>query len=264
MHRAFKVDCGDVSDELIAEGNKILQKNRNLVKPTLSKYLDKNGVIDAQSVIADWFRQVNSRVFISHSHADQQKALGLAGLLERDFNLEVFIDSAVWGDCRELQQSIDDEYSWINKDEGVYNYQKTLGTAAHVNMMLATALNKMIDRTEVVIFLETDRSVTSKQAAELKTSSSWIYYELEIINSIQIKPPDSHRPGHTKIAKNEGAGSRSLHIQYPLDFRRFSELTRGDYDKWRKAKAASPTEDSLDLLYGILPQDRPIKEVLLG
>ena len=52
---------------------------------------------------------------------------------------------------------------------------------SYVHMMLASALMTMIDKSECVFFLNTPSSIN----LNYKTESPWIYYELNIANTIQ-------------------------------------------------------------------------------
>ena len=52
-------------------------------------------------------------------------------------------------------------------------------------MMLSNSLNKMIDKSECIIFLESENSLDVKEIIKNGTSSPWIYSELiatELIN----------------------------------------------------------------------------------
>lgn len=54
-------------------------------------------IIDGDAISQDWFPNINSNIFISHSHLDEEYVIAFAGWLKKNFNLNAFIDSCVWG-----------------------------------------------------------------------------------------------------------------------------------------------------------------------
>lgn len=55
--------------------------------------------------------------------------------------------------------------------------------------MLSNSLNKMIDKSECIIFLESENSLDVKEIIKNGTSSPWIYSELIATELIQIETP---------------------------------------------------------------------------
>ena len=132
----------------------------------------------------DIFPNIDANIFISHSRKDKDLANALAGWINKEFRLKVFIDSNVWGYSQELLEDINSVYS--NKRENdnggyTYNHQDCNNASQHVNMMLSVALQKMIDTVECVILLNTDNAISTfdEQNKKMNTTySPWIYSEI--------------------------------------------------------------------------------------
>lgn len=151
------------------------------------------GEISGDALKKHWFADVSPHVFISHSHKDEELAMGLAGYLLQ-MGIEPFVDSLVWGDSNKLLKDIDDQLC-LNDGEKSYCYQSRNYSTSHVHMMLASALAETIDRADAVIFLNTPNSIeasSAKKAGDEVTASPWIYHELVI----------------TKLARMQGHGGR--------------------------------------------------------
>jgi hypothetical protein len=154
-------------------GNKIFNGSKDHIKNELGKYLLPDGSLDGTKMQSNWFPQIQADVFISHSHKDENKAIGLAGWLKQEFGLNAFIDSCVWGYSAELLKIIDDKFC-LNDDNKSYDYEKGNVSTSHVHMMLSTALTMMIDKTECIFFLDTPSSINTNDII-YKTGSAWIY-----------------------------------------------------------------------------------------
>ncbi len=145
----------------------------------LRKYLMKDGnSISAELIAEHLFPKVKCDVFISHSSDDQDMAIQLAHELKKK-GVEAFVDSVVWGSAYELLRVIDNNYSKIGSNEN-YNYERRNRSTAHVYMILATALQKMIMQSTTLLFLNTDNSISTKHSVqgESMTHSPWIHMEL--------------------------------------------------------------------------------------
>ena len=136
-------------------------------------------ILDGVAIQDDWFPEINADIFISHSHGDCDLANGIAGWMNEEFGLRCFIDSNVWGYTNDLLRILNDKYSDKRKgDDGgiVYTHEKCNRAANHVNTMLTIALQKMIDRCECVLFLNTDQSILPyEKTLRDATDSPWIY-----------------------------------------------------------------------------------------
>ncbi|WP_411334470.1 hypothetical protein ACK1LH_03265 [Metabacillus indicus] len=225
-------------------GNTILEENKEHIEKEFDSFLLSDGSIDGTKMQNDWFPEINADVFISHSHADKEKAIAVAGWLYEKFGLTVFIDSCVWGYAANLLKKIDDIYC-KNKDSNTYNYEKRNFSTSHVYMMLSTALTKMIDKTECVLFLNTPNSIVTNEVIK-QTKSPWIYYELAMTQSIRKKDPirfglikKGYYLKHAQV----------LDIKYKLDIGHLCEISQNDLQEWEKAYNPNGDSHALDVLY---------------
>lgn len=158
---------------------------KNLIENKLSSFIDSNGIIDGTKLQDNWFSNANYDVFISHSHKDIELAKYLASWLNKQYKLNVFIDSCIWGYSDKLLELIDRKYCY-NSNTKTYSYQKRNYTTSHIHMMLNTALMMTIDSSDLIFFLNTENSVSSTSNKD-KTKSPWIYSELAITKMITKK-----------------------------------------------------------------------------
>lgn len=176
-------------DDLVIEGMGRKNQLQKDSKRELEKFTLPDGLIDGTGLSDDWFQTVQSDVFISHSHNDQNLAFAIAGWLKKEFGLYVFMDEVIWGSADELLRTIDKEYCWQSKS-GTYNYTKRNLTTSHIHAMLSTAIYSVMDRTEVVLFLNTQESVPDVgnvlNEDSKYTLSPWIYQELTATKLLRI------------------------------------------------------------------------------
>lgn len=138
-----------------------------------------------------WFPRTPASIFLSHSHVDEKLAIAFVTWVKRHFNLDVFIDSCLWGNSATLLKLLDDAYCKIPNSNS-YNYQLRKLTTSHVHMMLQTALADMIYNTECVIFLNTPNSISPEDVIS-KTFSPWIYSELTTTSIVHNKTKEEYR-----------------------------------------------------------------------
>ncbi|KAA6498018.1 toll/interleukin-1 receptor domain-containing protein [Helicobacter pylori] len=112
----------------------------------------------------------NAQVFLSHLHADKNKALEVKDYLENQTKRKVFIDSLFWdykdGVLNELAKHDD-----ISRIKDAFT------------LILRESLQDMIEKCPYFVFLQSKNSV-SNQGLSLITYSAWIYEELKIAHSI--------------------------------------------------------------------------------
>ncbi|GAA8459773.1 toll/interleukin-1 receptor domain-containing protein [Helicobacter pylori] len=113
----------------------------------------------------------NAQVFLSHSHADKNKALKVKNYLESETKHEVFIDSLFW-DYK------DDVLNELAK------YDDTSKIKDAFVLILRESLQDMIEKCPYFVFLQSNNSV-SNQGLSRTTYSAWIYEELKIAHSIR-------------------------------------------------------------------------------
>ncbi|WP_139550071.1 TIR domain protein [Helicobacter pylori] len=124
----------------------------------------------------------NAQVFLSHSHADRNKALEVKGYLEEDLDAEcVFIDSLFWDYKDDVLNKLA-RYDDISKIEDAFT------------LILRESLQDMIEKCPYFVFLQSKNSVSNQGLSRnqdlLKiTYSAWIYEELKIAHSISESRP---------------------------------------------------------------------------
>ncbi|GAA8011281.1 toll/interleukin-1 receptor domain-containing protein [Helicobacter pylori] len=143
-------DAKHSNDDIILNHNKIKEAFFSPFKPQLK---------DAQ-------------VFLSHSHADKNKALKVKNYLEEDLDAEcVFIDLLFW----DYKDNIVKEMS---------KYDNTSKIEDAFTLILRESLQDMIKKCPYFVFLQSNNSV-SNQGLSRTTYSAWIYEELKIAHSIR-------------------------------------------------------------------------------
>lgn len=192
MYKCYRLEVDNNLKELINSyedyGRTLMENKKSSIYNKLDSYLRADGFIDFTNIQEDRFPIVDADIFISHSHKDERIVNALVGWLDIKFNVNVFVDSYVWSYCNDLLKEIDEEYCRHSNGQS-FDYDKRNVSTAHVHMMLSNALNKMIDKTECVIFLETDNSLSVKNNIETGTSSAWIYSELITTSIIKRRIP---------------------------------------------------------------------------
>ncbi|WQZ50051.1 toll/interleukin-1 receptor domain-containing protein [Helicobacter pylori] len=120
----------------------------------------------------------NAQVFLSHSHADKNKALKVKNYLESKTNhrVRVFIDSLFW-DYK------DDVLNELEK------YDDTSKIKDAFTLILRESLQDMIEKCPYFVFLQSNNSVSCNQDLSCITYSAWIYEELKIAHSIRESRP---------------------------------------------------------------------------
>ena len=258
MYRAFEFSRFDYPEGSRDKGLKINEANAKKVRDSLGRFV-ASGEINGSQLRDHWFPEIKANIFISHSHDDEGLALDLAGWLSNSFGLTSFIDSCVWGHADELLRQIDNKLC-LNKNEQTYDYEKRNGTTSHVHMMLATALSRMIDSTECVIFVSSPSSVKAEEAIS-KVYSPWIYYELAMMEVIRKRDPLEHRP----IIKEASEGgirnySKPIQIFYEADFKSLTSINLDTLKSWLKRWESDKLrrKHPLDSLYAVAPHQQII------
>mgnify|MGYP004574395093 CR=1 FL=1 len=173
---------------------KITQNSPTIYRRRIARILNQN-IVNGTDIQKVCFNEIDADVFISHSHNDKELAIALARWLECKFRIKSFIDSDVWDYVDNLLKTINDKYSdkqYSSTGEVCsYNYNSCNRASQHANIMLITALQKMIDKTECIIFLNTDNSIQifNEDYGEIsRTYSPWIYSEILSTQIIRKKP----------------------------------------------------------------------------
>lgn len=215
-------------NQYLDKGKILFNKTKKNIAHTLKEYIGLDGVIDCTKLQEDWFPEVNDHIFLSHSHDDKDLAISLATYLKEEYGLKVFIDSCVWNYCDDLLKELDDEYCY-NDDKKTYDYTNRNYTTTHVHLMLSTALNKMINKTECIMFLNTDNSILkTEDILSTKTTSPWIYSEITTTIFIKKNTPDRLKNLTFNKKKILNEASEDLKTKYDLNLKHLFPLKYND------------------------------------
>ena len=254
-YKLSKVDFDKNLDHFKKVGQSIFNKQKKTVKKTLDEFFFSDKSLDASRIVSSWFPEIDANVFISHSHKDEDEAIALAGWLNEKFNIISFIDSCVWGYGNELIQILDNQYSWMDEKNKIYYYNKVLISTSHVHMMLSTALNTMIDKTECLIFYDTPNSIQSFENKD-KTESPWIYSEIAFSETVRMNlPARLHRPIAETRQFSKGGKlevlEKGLKVKYDANTKHLKNIDAEHLVEWYNSGKYTNAEDALDKLYEI-------------
>ncbi|WP_120935042.1 TIR domain protein [Helicobacter pylori] len=177
-------NSNDFSMLPVFELDRIAQKIRNILKKHGSR---KDIILNHRELQEAFFSPFkpqlkNAQVFLSHSHADRNKALKVKGYLEEDLDAEcVFIDSLFWDYKDDVLNKLAEYAEYDDNDISVIEDAFTL--------ILRESLQDMIEKCPYFVFLQSKNSVSNQGLSHhqdlLKiTYSAWIYEELKIAHSI--------------------------------------------------------------------------------
>ncbi|MCQ2633063.1 toll/interleukin-1 receptor domain-containing protein [Helicobacter pylori] len=166
-------NSNDFSMLTVFELDRIAQKIRNILKKHGSR---KDIILNHRELQEAFFSpfkpQLKSvQVFLSHSHADRNKALEVKNYLENQTNGKVFIDSLFWDYKDDVLNKLA-EYDDISGIEDVFT------------LILRESLECMIKKCPYFVFLQSKNSVSLNQDLLKITYSAWIYEELKIANTL--------------------------------------------------------------------------------
>jgi hypothetical protein len=261
MYRGFNIKAkySNNNEELRKIGLSLNSDFEKDIKDKLNGFVLNEGVISATSIMENWFPQIKADIFLSHSHKDENSALILAGWLYKEMNIKTFIDSTIWGYSNDLLNKINKKYCY-NEERKTYSYEKLNNASIHVNLMLSTALNRMIDNCECVFFLNTPNSISSKDTID-KTYSPWIFSEISTTQIIKKKTPKRLKLKTVMFSENvqlnENKRSELL-IEYDIELAHLTDLDSDDIKKWISTNIRIPM-NPLDTLYIQHPIDKKFK-----
>ncbi|WQW49399.1 toll/interleukin-1 receptor domain-containing protein [Helicobacter pylori] len=176
-------NSNDFSMLPIFELDRIAQKIRNILKKHGSR---KDIILNHRELQEAFFSPFkpqlkNAQVFLSHSHADINKALEVKNYLENQIKCKVFIDSLFWDYKDDVLNKLA-KYDDISRIEDAFT------------LILRESLEYMIKKCPYFVFLQSKNSVSNQGLSRnqdlLKiTHSAWIYEELKIAHSISESRP---------------------------------------------------------------------------
>lgn len=243
MYRAFelKIDEGilraDTNRSFANVGKSLISPEEKSIEKVLREVMT-SGTIDGTELSEHHFPTLKRDVFLSYSHDDMELAYMVAGMLDVRFNLKTFIDSYFWGSADKLLKEIDNEYCWQNESK-TYNYRKRNFSTSHVHAMLTASIMKAMDSAEIIIFLNTPKSVPDIEATidndgyDEYTLSPWIYEEMLLTTMLKETSWEVYR---SDWGLDEGAVlehfEKSLRVKYKLPKENLIPLTLDDIDEW--------------------------------
>lgn len=197
----------EMKEELIEIGKQRQETNRGEIKKNIDSFISINGIINADQVMKEWFPSIEADIFLSHSSKDEEDVHLIVGYFEKKLGLKVFVDSLVWGYSVDLLKELNNEYA--KRNDGGYDYNSAMWLSSNVNLMLNTALNKMIDKTECLLFFNTPNSVSSSEGDKDQgnmSNSPWIYSELSMADTMR----KNHPSRDLKSIREEFAGIEAV------------------------------------------------------
>ncbi|NHA47020.1 TIR domain protein [Helicobacter pylori] len=165
-------NSNDFSMLPVFELDLIAQKIRNILKKHGSR---KDIILNHRELQEAFFNPFKPQlktvqVFLSHSHADRNKALEVKDYLENQTERKVFIDSLFW-DYK------DDVLNKLAKHDDISRIKDAF------TLILRESLQDMIEKCPYFVFLQSKNSVSNQGLSRI-TYSAWIYKELKIAHSI--------------------------------------------------------------------------------
>lgn len=233
MFASFKMDdlitLGSNLEKYYAIGMEEKRISQRMVEKQLDKYLSSTGELQAVEIENDWFPTVNADVFLSHSHKDEKQIIALAGELRSEYGLRSFIDSCVWGYSEDLLRIINNNYNLKENEDGtnIYDYEGSNQASTHVNMILNSALMKMIDKTECIIFIDTPNSLKVSNIKEGVTASPWIYSEL--LATRLLERNILIRKSKNSFMDQMFVEHSGLKVDYKVDISHLTSISRFDF-----------------------------------
>ncbi|GAA7703865.1 toll/interleukin-1 receptor domain-containing protein [Helicobacter pylori] len=152
---------------------KIAEKIYNLIEG--AKHPNDDTILNHSEIKEAFFSPFepqlkDDKVFLSHSHADKNKALKVKNYFESETNHRVFIDSLFW----------DYKDNVLNK---LAKYNNTSKIKDAFVLILRESLQDMIEKCPYFVFLQSNNSVSNQGLSHI-TYSAWIYEELKIANGL--------------------------------------------------------------------------------
>ncbi|AFV42657.1 TIR domain protein [Helicobacter pylori] len=184
--KAFKVDLDSSENQSILKPSARSSNNQAHQVDETAKKIDKliknapysnDDIVLNHNKIKEAFfspfkpQLKNAQVFLSHSHADRNKALEVKDYLESQTKRKVFIDSLFWDYKDDVLNKLA-RYDDISKIEDAFT------------LILRESLQDMIEKCPYFVFLQSSNSVSFNQNLLKITYSAWIYEELKIAHSI--------------------------------------------------------------------------------
>ena len=215
----------------------------------LAQLMIDTDTFDASLILESLFPTVNADIFLSHSSKDTNGAIQIALELQENCGLNVFIDSCIWSSIYDLLKAIDNKYC---RREGhtTYDYDERNRSTAHVHMILTTALQRMIDQTDTIIFMNTDQSISLKHSVngEQKTLSPWIHMELNF--SSLVRRRSREKTLSERAYSLEGSVSvEQFEVVHDAPTSHLTAISESKFKEWMQRASSLKGSQAIDHLY---------------
>lgn len=266
MYMKFKVDVTNYKDIIGNYCGCGWENNFTEYKKEIKEKLDscinyQKNYIDGNKLEEILFEEIEADVFISHSHIDKNLAIAISGWLYKEMGLTAFVDSCVWDYVDEYLDELNNRYNIIKREykHQTYGYRKANYFASHLYLMLNSALNHMLDKTECLWFINTENSVIplDKIGKPDQTISPWIYSEIVMANTLRKKIPE--RYGYEKRSLEHASElNENVLFTHQIELENFIEIDSSIFFEWEKNKNSE--EHALDTLYRITKKEEKFYE----
>lgn len=240
MYRGFKITRGVIQkilenkekfkNEYETEANKI----KSEIKNNLERYLIPNEMIDVEKLREEWFPTDEYDIFISHSHRDIEDIKVLVGYLVKVKRLKVFVDSFIWEYFEDLQKNLDNQYN-LQSNNKTYDYRGSNWCCNNVSIILNSALQEVIDKSETIIFYNTPSSITHNYKDKDRTESPWIFSEIKTTRIIRKRIPKRIKVACENYIEKENKdifNKSNARFSYSLENNHLTDISKKQFDKW--------------------------------
>lgn len=263
MYKGFNLDfnekyfiktIGDIDYATIYD-KEVVESYKKDINSRVKEIENKAEEIDGTELQNTWFPNIESHIFLSHSHSDEEIVKCFAGYLYSELGIKVFIDSTIWEYSNSKLLELMEAYAHWNQYEirpngniRVCSIEEVFKFKDNVNMMLLMALTKIINDTDCFLFFNTNNSTINKYDNS-KTYSPWICYEIGISKCIEKRNREHIK---TFSAKHKSS-TESINMTFDLDTEHLTKLTTEKFIEWVNIckNADIKTYDALDNLYNI-------------
>lgn len=261
------VISADIPDSHLVYANKPSDKIKQAI------YETANGDISSEALIDFLFPEEKTpHIFISHSSKDMKLAIRLANKIYNESGIISFIDSQVWNHIDLAIDTMHKDYCRI-PDTKSYYYTKSNSLLSNLYSLLSMSLMDVMDRSDSVIFIESQNSTIDKimdsdkwntgedLSSSEATYSPWIYSEINYANKLRI---NYHKDRTSMMLESvEKRAGLELHandampkFRHPIDISEFDEITLSSLcNAMEQFKNRHNPIKNLDLLYKLISDD---------
>lgn len=212
-----------------------------------------------------WFPKEEYQIFLSHSNRDKDIAYALAYRLKESMNVNVFVDSLVWGHRDDLIKQLYNSTRGVRWNNACYwgngvppsvpdECALYSSIAAHVDAMLNKSLIQVMDDCECLLFLNTPNSISASEVRD-KTLSPWIYSELESSLRLRIQEPLRYTNGNFSYNPSREAqvieNRQELRVEHSVPTGHLQPLSLSKFEEWVKTATGKTACEALDVLYNL-------------